>query len=68
MDYLIRNDAAFIATAPEELPGILERMFTDEAEYRRMTENAKALARKNHSPDGTRETVRKALVDAARKA
>lgn len=68
MDYLIRNDAAFIATAPEELPGILERMFTDEAEYRRMTENAKALARKNHSPEGTRETVRKALVDAARKA
>ena len=67
MDYLIRNDAAFIATSREELPRILECLFTDEAEYRRITENAKSLARKNHSQEGTRETVRKALADAVDK-
>ena len=65
MDYLIRNDAAFIASSREELPEILERLFTDDTEYNRIVGNAKALARKNHSPEGTRETVRKALADAA---
>ncbi len=65
MDYLIRNEAAFAATSPEELRKILPRLFTDDAEYRRITENAARLARKNHSPEMTRETVRKALADAA---
>ena len=68
MDYLIKNDAAFVATSREELPEVLKRLFTDEEEYGRITDNAKALARKNHSPEGTRETVRKALADAARDA
>ena len=66
IDYLIRNDAAFAATSPEELPKVLERLFTDEDEYRRIIRNAKALAQKNHSPEGTRETVRKVLADAAK--
>ncbi len=61
MDYLIRNDAAFTATSPEELRRVLPRLFTDEEEYRRITGNAKALALKNHSPESTRETVYAAL-------
>ena len=65
MDYLIRNEAAFTATSPEELREVLPRLFTDEAEYRRIVENAKALARKNHRPETTRETVRGTLADAA---
>ena len=65
MDYLIRNEAAFTATSPEELREVLPRLFTDEAEYRRVVGNAKALARRNHTPEMTRETVRKALADAA---
>ena len=65
MDYLIRNEAAFTAASPEELRAVLPRVFTDDAEYLRIAENAKALARKNHSPETTRETVRKALADAA---
>ncbi len=65
MDYLIRNEAAFTATSPEELREVLPRLFTDEAEYRRITGNAKALARKNHTPEMTQETVRKALSEAA---
>ena len=68
MDYLIKNDVAFVATSREELPEVLKRLFTDEEEYGRITDNAKALARKNHSPEGTRETVRKALADAAEKS
>ena len=67
MDYLIRNEAAFTATSPEELRKVLPRLFTDEAEYRRITGNAKALARRNHTPEMTRETVRKALAEAAEK-
>ena len=63
MDYLIRNKAAFTATSPEELRAVLPRLFTDDAEYRRITGKAKALARKNHSPEATRETVRKTLSD-----
>lgn len=63
MDYLIRNKAAFTATSPEELRAVLPRLFTDDAEYRRTTGKAKALARKNHSPEATRETVRKTLSD-----
>ena len=65
MDYLIRNEAAFTAVSPEELPGTLARLFTDDAEYRRIAGNATALARRNHSPETTRETVRRALADAA---
>ena len=65
MDYLIRNEAAFTAVSPEELPGTLVRLFTDDAEYRRIAGNATALARRNHSPETTRETVRRALADAA---
>ena len=64
MDYLIRNEAAFAATSREELPKVLESLFTDHTEYSRIVGNAKALARKNHTPEGTRETVRKALADA----
>ena len=64
IDYLIRNDAAFTATSPEELRNVLPRLFTDDAEYRRITGNAMALARKNHRPETTRETVRKTLADA----
>ena len=67
MDYLIRNEAAFTATSPEELRDVLLRLFTDEAEYRRITGNAKALARKNHTPEMTRETVREALAEASAK-
>ena len=65
MDYLIRNEAAFTAASPEELREILPRLFTDDAEYRRIAGNAKALARKNHSPENTRETIRRTLADAA---
>ena len=65
MDYLIRNEAAFAAASPEELRRILPRLFTDDAEYRRIAGNAAALARKNHRPETTRETVRKALAEAA---
>ena len=64
MDYLIRNEAAFTATSQEELRTVLPRLFTDDAEYRRTAGKAKALARENHSPEATRETVRKALSDA----
>ena len=67
MDYLIRNETAFAATAREELPEVLNRLFTDEEEYRRITGNAKALARKNHTPEMTRETIRKTLAKAAEK-
>ena len=67
MDYLIRNEAAFAATAREELPEVLNRLFTDEEEYRRITGNAKALARRNHTPEMTRETIRKTLAKAAEK-
>ena len=67
MDYLIRNEAAFTATSPEELRKVLPRLFTDEAEYRRITGNAKALAWKNHTPEMTRETIRKTLAEAAEK-
>ena len=67
MDYLIRNEAAFAATAREELPEVLNRLFSDEAEYRRITGNAKALARKNHAPEMTRETIRITLAEAAEK-
>ena len=44
-----------------------EKVFSDEAEYRRITGNAKALARKNHAPEMTRETIRITLAEAAEK-
>ena len=65
MDYLIRNEAAFAATSPEALREILPKVFTDGEAYRRIAGNAAALARKNHRPETTRETVRKALAEAA---
>ena len=68
MSYLIRNEAAFAATSRGELPEVLIRLFTDEAEYRRITGNATTLAQKNHTPEMTRETVRKALAEAAEKS
>ena len=66
MDYLIRNGAAFAATSPEELREILPRMFTDDEAYLRTSVNAAALARKNHRPETTRETIRSTLAEAAR--
>ena len=67
MDYLIRNGAAFAATSPEELRTVLPRVFTDDEAYLRTSVNAAALARKNHRPETTRETIRSTLTEAAEK-
>ncbi len=65
MEYLRRNEAAFTATSREELRPALEGILTDGAEYRRIRENARALARKNHDSRAIRQTVREVLAAAA---
>ena len=67
MDYLIRNEAAFTATSREELRETIHRLFTDEEEYRRISANAQALARKNHDGRQIREYVRSLLAEEAEK-
>ena len=65
MDYLIRNGAAFTATATEDLEGTLRRLFTDEEAYRRISASAQALAHKNHDGRQIRAYVRNVLTEEA---
>ena len=63
IDYLIRNNAAFVATSPDKIKTVLIRLFTDESEYKRIAENAYALACRNHDGEKTTGFVLSLLTE-----
>lgn len=67
IDYLIRNDAAFVATNEDELKERIRTVFTSKEDRDRITDNAMRLAKRNHDKNVIPEYVRKVLVKAISK-
>lgn len=64
IDYLIRNDAAFVATNKEELKQRVREIFESEDLRKQITSNAIALAKKNHDKDKIPMQVKEVLLSA----
>ena len=65
IDYLIRNDAAFVATDSDELKDTILRLFTNDTEYNRIAGNALKLAKKNHDNKQISDYFQNILLQAA---
>lgn len=64
IDYLLKNDVAFVATNKDELKEKIEIIFTSEEERLRITNNAKKLAQNNHDSNTIPEHLREILINA----
>ncbi len=64
IDYLIRNNAAFVATNKEELKSRIKEIFLTKEKRVLITSNAIKLANKNHDKNRIPKLVREVLINA----
>lgn len=61
INYLKKNEAAFVATSTEELEETIVRAFTSTADRERVVANAQRLCEKNHNAEKNQELLLNAL-------
>ena len=64
MDYLIRNDAAYVVTRPEDLAASLEDLICNREKRGQILVNARNAAARNHSAQVNTQNMKKWLTEA----